>query len=57
MEFSHKSVLLNETIELLNIRPGGIYLDGTLGGAGHSLEICRRLIGGRLIGIDPTRSR
>ena len=52
MEFSHKSVLLNETFELLNIRPDGIYLDGTLGGAGHSLEICRRLIGGRLIGID-----
>ena len=52
MEFSHKSVLLNETIELLNIRPDGIYLDGTLGGAGHSLEICRRLTGGRLIGID-----
>ena len=50
MEFSHKSVLLNETIELLNIRPDGIYLDGTLGGAGHSLEICRRLTGGRLIG-------
>ena len=52
MDFSHKSVLLNETIELLNIRPDGIYLDGTLGGAGHSLEICRRLTGGRLIGID-----
>ena len=52
MEFSHKSVLLHETIEMLNIRPDGIYLDGTLGGAGHSLEICRRLIGGRLIGID-----
>ena len=52
MEFSHRSVLLHETIEMLNIRPDGIYLDGTLGGAGHSLEICRRLIGGRLIGID-----
>ena len=52
MEFSHKSVLLNETIEMLNIRPDGIYLDGTLGGAGHSLEICKRLTTGRLIGID-----
>ena len=41
MEFSHKSVLLWECIEALNIRPDGIYLDGTLGGAGHSLEICR----------------
>ena len=52
MEFSHKSVLLDECIEALNIRPDGIYLDGTLGGAGHSLEICRRLIGGHLIGVD-----
>ncbi len=53
MEFSHKSVLLNETIELLNIRPDGVYLDGTLGGGGHSFEILKRLTGtGRLIGID-----
>ncbi|MGN0394156.1 MAG: 16S rRNA (cytosine(1402)-N(4))-methyltransferase RsmH [Coprococcus sp.] len=53
MEFKHKSVLLNETIENLNIKPGGIYVDGTLGGAGHSLEICKRLNEeGRLIGID-----
>ena len=52
MEVSHKSVLLDECIEALNIRPDGIYLDGTLGGAGHSLEICRRLIGGHLIGVD-----
>lgn len=52
MEFSHKSVLLDECIQALNIRPDGIYLDGTLGGAGHSLEICRRLIGGHLIGVD-----
>lgn len=53
MEFKHKSVLLNETIESLNIKPDGIYVDGTLGGGGHSLEICKRLgEGGRLIGID-----
>lgn len=53
MIFNHRSVLLDETIEVLNIRPDGIYADGTLGGAGHSSEICRRLgNGGRLIGID-----
>ena len=52
MEFKHTSVLLDETIEGLNIRPDGIYVDGTLGGAGHSLEICKRLDKGRLIGID-----
>lgn len=52
MEFKHYSVMLNETIEQLNIRPDGIYVDGTLGGAGHSLEICKRLTIGRLIGID-----
>ena len=52
MEFSHKSVLLWECIDALNIKPDGIYVDGTLGGAGHSLEICRRLTTGRLIGID-----
>ena len=53
MEFNHYSVLLNETIEQLNIRPDGIYVDGTLGGAGHSYEICKRLgEDGRLIGID-----
>lgn len=53
MTFNHKSVLLNETIESLNIKPDGIYVDGTLGGAGHSSEICRRLgPEGRLIGID-----
>ena len=53
MEFSHKSVLLNETINALHIRPDGIYVDGTLGGGGHSYEICKRLSDrGRLIGID-----
>lgn len=53
MEFKHTSVLLTETIEQLNIRPEGIYVDGTLGGGGHSYEIAGRLsCGGRLIGID-----
>lgn len=52
MEFVHKSVLLDETIEGLAIKPDGIYLDGTLGGGGHSSEICRRLAGGHLIGSD-----
>ncbi|MDD3174666.1 MAG: 16S rRNA (cytosine(1402)-N(4))-methyltransferase RsmH [Herbinix sp.] len=52
MAFEHKSVLLEETIENLNIKPNGIYVDGTLGGAGHSYEITRRLTSGRLIGID-----
>lgn len=52
MEFHHISVLLNECIESLNIKPDGIYVDGTLGGAGHSYEICKRLTTGRLIGID-----
>ena len=53
LNFKHKSVLLDETIEMLNIKPEGIYVDGTLGGGGHSYEICRRLgSGGRLIGID-----
>lgn len=52
MEFVHTSVMLDETIDQLHIRPDGIYVDGTLGGAGHSTEICKRLKGGRLIGID-----
>ncbi len=53
MEFKHKSVLLEETIDNLNIKPEGIYVDGTLGGGGHSYEIASRLKGnGRLIGID-----
>ncbi len=53
MEFSHKPVLLNECIENLNIKPSGIYVDGTLGGAGHSSAICEALANdGLLIGID-----
>ena len=53
MEFNHYSVLLNETIENLNIKPDGIYVDGTLGGGGHAYEVSRRLgEKGRLIGID-----
>ena len=53
MEFKHKSVLLYETVDALNIKPDGIYVDGTLGGGGHSYEIAGRLSeGGRLIGID-----
>ncbi len=51
-EFHHISVLLNECIESLNIKPDGIYVDGTLGGAGHSSQIAARLSTGRLIGID-----
>ena len=50
MEFKHKSVLLYETVDELNIKPDGIYVDGTLGGGGHSYEIAKRLSGGgRLI--------
>ena len=52
MEFTHKPVLLHECIEALNIRPDGVYVDGTLGRAGHSLEIAQRLATGRLICID-----
>lgn len=51
-EFHHVSVLLQECIDGLNIRPDGIYVDGTLGGAGHSSQIAARLTTGRLIGID-----
>ena len=54
-EFRHKSVLLHETVDGLNVRPGGIYVDGTLGGAGHSSLIASKLDpseGGRLIGLD-----
>ncbi len=53
MEFSHVSVLLHECIDGLRIRPDGIYVDGTLGGAGHGFEVCRRLSGkGSFVGID-----
>ena len=53
MGFEHKSVLLNETIEGLNIKPDVIYVDGTLGGGGHAYEVCRRLgEKGSIIGID-----
>lgn len=53
MEFNHKSVLLKETIDGLNIKPEGIYVDGTLGGGGHSYEVCARLgEKGSIIGID-----
>ena len=51
-EFKHRSVMLDETIEGLRIIPKGIYADGTLGGAGHSFEIAKRLTTGRLIGFD-----
>ena len=52
MAFEHQSVLLMPAVEALHIRPDGIYLDGTLGGAGHSFEIAARLTTGRLIGLD-----
>lgn len=53
MEFKHVSVLLEETVEALQIKPDGIYVDGTLGGAGHACQICRRLGDwGRFVGID-----
>ena len=53
MEFVHKSVLLDETVNGLNIKPDGIYVDGTLGGGGHAYEVCRRLgKQGSIVGID-----
>ena len=52
MEFNHYSVLLKETIDSLNIKPEGIYVDGTLGGGGHSYEIATKLTTGRLFGFD-----
>lgn len=53
LKFVHKSVLLNETVDSLNIKPNGIYIDGTLGGGGHAYEVCKRLgEHGRFIGID-----
>ncbi|NLZ25120.1 MAG: 16S rRNA (cytosine(1402)-N(4))-methyltransferase RsmH, partial [Clostridiales bacterium] len=52
MDYKHVSVLLNESIEALSVNPDGIYFDGTLGGGGHSLEIVKRLNGGKLIAVD-----
>ena len=53
MDFKHVSVLLEETIDGLDIKPDGIYVDGTLGGGGHAYEVCKRLSNkGRFIGID-----
>lgn len=52
MEFYHVPVLWKETVDMLAVKNGGIYVDGTLGGCGHSLEVCRRMGDGRLIGID-----
>ncbi|HQE66961.1 MAG TPA: 16S rRNA (cytosine(1402)-N(4))-methyltransferase RsmH [Clostridia bacterium] len=53
MDFEHTPVLLNETLEYLDPKPGGVYIDGTLGGAGHSSEIIKRIVpGGKLLGID-----
>ena len=53
MDFSHIPVLLNETIELLSVKPSGVYLDGTAGGGGHSYEIAKRLTeGGKLFSTD-----
>lgn len=52
MEFSHISVLLNETIAALNIKPDGIYVDGTAGGGGHSFHIASKLTNGKLIALD-----
>lgn len=52
MDFKHYSVMLRETIEYLNIKPDGIYLDGTLGGGGHAWEVCSRLQQGHFYGID-----
>lgn len=52
MEFHHISVLLNEAVDGLNVRPDGIYVDGTMGGGGHSREILKRITSGKLIGFD-----
>jgi 16S rRNA (cytosine1402-N4)-methyltransferase len=52
MEYTHKSVLLNESIDGLNIKPDGIYIDATLGGGGHTYEILKKAINGKVIGID-----
>ena len=52
LQFHHYSVLLNETIEALSVKPDGIYVDGTLGGAGHAYQVCKRLTSGHFYGID-----
>lgn len=52
MEFCHVPVLWKETVDMLRVRSGGVYVDGTLGGCGHALEVCRRMGDGRFIGID-----
>ena len=52
ISFSHYSVMLKECIDALDIKPDGIYVDGTAGGGGHSFEIAKRLTTGRLIAID-----
>lgn len=52
MEFNHKSVLLQETIDGLQVKPDGIYVDGTLGGGGHAYEVCKQLTTGHFYGID-----
>lgn len=52
MEFNHYSVMLTETIDELNIKPDGIYVDGTLGGGGHAFQVCKRLTTGHFYGID-----
>lgn len=52
MEFNHYSVMLQETIENLNIKPDGLYVDGTLGGGGHAFQVCKRLENGHFYGID-----
>ena len=52
VQFNHYSVLLEETIAELNVKPDGTYLDGTLGGGGHAYQVCKRLTGGHFYGID-----
>ena len=52
MEFKHKSIMLQEVLEGLSIKDDGTYVDGTVGGGGHSYYICKRLKNGKLIGID-----
>ena len=52
MEFSHYSVMLTETVNQLNIKPDGVYVDGTLGGGGHAFEVCKQLQAGHFYGID-----